>query len=298
MCGLLLINKPSGITSFGAVAKVRKLTGEKHTGHTGTLDPMASGVLPVLIGRATKLSDYLLCTDKSYTATIKLGVSTDTLDITGNVTDEKNVSVTNKEIDAVLKRFTGEIEQVPPMFSAIKKDGVRLYRLARKGENVELPPRKINIFSLSRVSDIDENFEFKISCTVSKGTYIRALCRDIGAALSVPATLSGLCRTETAGFRLDECVLLNELTQENIEKFILPSSRAVDNFRFVKVSRAQAVRFSNGGALDFDRLPRVGFTEGEIIRVYLEDEFLGLAVADTAAGRLVFKCIISDMKGE
>ena len=184
------------------------------------------------------------------------------------------------------------------MFSAIKKDGVRLYRLARKGENVELPPRKINIFSLSRVSDIDENFEFKISCTVSKGTYIRALCRDIGAALSVPATLSGLCRTETAGFRLDECVLLNELTQENIEKFILPSSRAVDNFRFVKVSRAQAVRFSNGGALDFDRLPRVGFTEGEIIRVYLEDEFLGLAVADTAAGRLVFKCIISDMKGE
>ena len=298
MCGLLLINKPSGITSFGAVARIRKLTGEKHIGHTGTLDPMASGVLPVLIGRATKLSDYLLCTDKSYTATIRLGVSTDTLDITGEVTEQGSVSVTNSQIDAVLKDFTGEISQVPPMFSAIKKDGVRLYRLARKGESIDLPARKITVFSLSRISDIDENNEFEISCTVSKGTSIRALCRDIGAALCVPATLSKLCRTKTAGFGIDKCVPLDELTAENIESFILPASKAAESFRKVKVTRAQAIRFSNGGALDFERLPRMNFCAGEIVRIYFEDEFLGLASADTERGRFTLKCIINEMKGE
>ena len=298
MCGLLLINKPSGITSFAAVAKVRKLTGEKHTGHTGTLDPMASGVLPVLVGRATKLSDYLLCTDKSYTATLKLGVSTDTLDITGNVTDEKPVSVTNAQIDEVLKSFLGETEQVPPMFSAIKKDGVRLYSLARKGQTVDLPPRKITVFSLSRQSDIDENNEFCLSCTVSKGTYIRALCRDIGAILGVPATLSRLCRTKTAGFSIDGCVPLDSLNEENIKDFILPADRALQNFKEIKVTKPQALRFSNGGALDLDRLPRIGFLPGETVRVYGDGLFLGLAETDTAAGQLKVKCIINLPKGE
>ncbi|MBO7519425.1 MAG: tRNA pseudouridine(55) synthase TruB [Clostridia bacterium] len=298
MCGLLLLNKPSGITSFAAVAKVRRLTGEKHTGHTGTLDPMASGVLPVLIGRATKLSDYLLCTDKSYTAKIKLGVLTDTLDITGNVTEEKPVSVTNKEIDSVLESFTGEISQIPPMFSAIKKDGVRLYRLARKGESIELAPRKITVFSLSRTSDIDENFEFDISCTVSKGTYIRALCRDIGSALGVPATLTSLCRTKTAGFDIEECVSLDELNEDNISGFILPASRAAKRFRPVNVTRPQAVRFSNGGALNLDRLPKQEFLSGEIVRVCLKDSFLGLATANLDTHQLTFKCIINEVKGE
>ena len=298
MCGLLLVNKPSGITSFGAVAVLRRLTGEKHVGHTGTLDPMASGVLPVLIGRATKLSEYLLCTDKSYTATVKLGVSTDTLDITGNVTERKKVSVTNGEIDRALAGFLGETEQIPPMFSAIKKDGVRLYNLARKGESVELMPRKITVFSLCRTSDIDENLEFKISCTVSKGTYIRALCRDIGAALNVPATLSELCRTKTAGFDIGECVRLDDLNQENLNNFILPADKALKDMREIKVTRPQAVRFSNGGALDFERLPRIGFESGEIVRVYFENEFLGLAAADTKARSLTFKCLINGVKGE
>lgn len=298
MCGLLLLNKPAGITSFGAVAKVRKLTGEKHVGHTGTLDPMASGVLPVLIGRATKLSDYLICADKSYTATVKLGVSTDTLDITGNITEKKTASVTNAEIDEILSGFVGETEQIPPVFSAIKKNGVRLYSLARKGESVELKPRKINIFSLSRISDIDENSEFRMTCKVSKGTYIRALCRDIGAALGVPATLSGLCRTETAGFDITGCVSLETLNAENIGSFILPASKAAEKFRPVRVTRPQAIRFSNGGALDFDRLPRMNFLPDEIVGIFLEDDFLGLAAADTSAGKLKFNCIINEVKGE
>lgn len=298
MCGLLLVNKPSGITSFGAVSRLKKLTGEKRIGHTGTLDPMASGVLPVLIGRATKLCDYLICADKSYTATVKLGVSTDTLDITGNIFESKTVTVTNEEIDRVLSRFSGETEQVPPMFSAIKKDGVRLYKLARGGRNVELPPRKITVFSIERLSGIDKSSEFKISCTVSKGTYIRALCRDIGAALGVPATLSALCRTKTAGFCIDECVSLDDLNEENVKDYILPADKAVTNMREVKVTRPQAVRFSNGGELDFERLPRIGFSPDETVKVYFEDEFLGLAAADTDAGRLIFKCLINDVKGE
>ncbi|MBR6902865.1 MAG: tRNA pseudouridine(55) synthase TruB, partial [Clostridia bacterium] len=190
MCGLLLVNKPAGITSFGAVGKIRKLTGEKHIGHTGTLDPMATGVLPVLLGRATKLSDYVLAADKSYTAKIKLGIKTDTLDITGKVLCESPVSVTEEQIDNILGQFEGEISQVPPMFSAIKKDGVRLYSLARQGKTAEIEPRKIIVFSLKRESNIDENNEFFISCKVSKGTYIRALARDIGEGLGTSAVLT------------------------------------------------------------------------------------------------------------
>ncbi|MBO4733187.1 MAG: tRNA pseudouridine(55) synthase TruB [Clostridia bacterium] len=298
MCGLLLINKPAEITSFGAVAKIRKLTGEKHIGHAGTLDPMASGVLPVLLGRATKLCGRMLCADKTYKATVRLGVLTDTLDITGRVLESKPVSVTNSMIDEALSGFLGETYQVPPMFSAIKKDGVRLYRLARQGKTVDLPSRKVTVFSISRTSDINENFEFDFTCTVSKGTYIRALSRDIGNALGTPATLTALCRTETAGFKIDECVELGKLNLENVNSYILPASRAVEGFRKVAVTRPQAIRFSNGGALSFDRLPEKDYLSGETVGIYLCDEFIGLATADDAGGQLKFDCLINDLKGE
>ena len=298
MCGLLLINKPSGITSFGVVAKIRKLTGEKHVGHTGTLDPMATGVLPVLVGRATKLCDYMLCADKSYFAEIRLGVETDTFDITGNVTRQSPVSVTEADIDRVLSSFQGETDQVPPMFSAIKKDGVRLYRLARKGGSVSIPARRINVFSIKRESELDSSFRFSFSCKVSKGTYIRALCRDIGAALGTPAVLTSLCRTATSGFDLSSCISLDELNSENINGYLLPASRAVSELRGIGVTKAQALRFSNGGSLSFERLPGVNFLPGETVRVNSGDEFLGLAVADTDAGELKFRCIIGDVKGD
>ena len=295
MCGLIPVIKPQGITSFGAVAKIRKLTGEKHIGHTGTLDPMATGVLPVLIGRATKLSDYMLASDKEYKARVKLGVVTDTLDITGNVLSYSPVSVTNEEIDSVLNSFLGSNSQIPPMFSALKKDGVRLYSLAQQGKNAEIAPRNITVFRVNRESDIDANNEFAVSFRVSKGTYIRALARDIGEKLGTGATLTALCRTSTAGFSIDECVPLDMLNSENISDYILPASRAVQNFKKVSVTNAQAFRFSNGGSLDFDRLKDNDFLDGETVRIYVSDEFLGLARADNGQKALKFLTIINSI---
>lgn len=293
MCGLLLINKPSGITSFGAVGKIRKLTGEKHIGHTGTLDPMATGVLPVLLGRATKLSDYMLSADKSYTAKIKLGIKTDTLDITGKVLCESPVSVTDAQIDSVLSQFHGEIDQIPPMFSAIKKDGVRLYSLARQGKTAEIKPRKITVFSIKRESCIDKDNEFYISCKVSKGTYIRALARDIGESLGTSAVLTELKRTSTAGFDIKDCVDLDKLTEDNINDYILPASRAVWSFDTVSVTKAQAFRFSNGGSLDIGRLPHKDYKDSELVKILFNGEFLGLAKADSKLSALRFICIIN-----
>ena len=281
MCGLLLINKPEGITSFGVVGRIKRLTGERRIGHTGTLDPMATGVLPVLIGRAAKLSDYLICADKSYTAKIRLGITTDTLDITGKILSEKSVSVTSGEVDNALKSFLGESAQIPPMVSAIKKDGVRLYSLARQGKTVDVPPRQITVFSILRQSDIDENAEFTVDFSVSKGTYIRSLVRDIGEKLGTGAVLTSLVRTKTAGFNINECVELEKLTEDNISDYILPAEKAVSALSGVNVTRAQAFRFSNGGSLSFERLKSLEFSEGEIVRIKFENEFLGLARADT-----------------
>jgi len=146
MQGLILLDKPQGITSFGAVSAVKRVAGEKRVGHTGTLDPMATGVLPVLIGRATALSSLMLDADKRYTAKVKLGITTDTDDITGEIISQSKVDITEEELKAALEAFTGKIEQVPPMYSALKKDGVRLYKLARDGEKVDIPARSIEIF--------------------------------------------------------------------------------------------------------------------------------------------------------
>ena len=179
------------------------------------------------------------------------------------------------------------------MFSAIKKDGVRLYSIARRGGSVEIPPRKITVFSVKRESDIDENNEFSFSCTVSKGTYIRALVRDIGERLGVPAVLTELVRTKTAGFDISDCVPLDALDKDNITGYILPASRAADGFTSVNVTAAQAFRFSNGGSLSFDRLPRKNYKSGETVSVYHNSEFLGLALADTQNSALKFCCIIN-----
>lgn len=296
MCGLLLINKPAGITSYGAVSRIKKLTGERHVGHTGTLDPMATGVLPVLIGRATKLSDYILCADKCYTAVVRLGVTTDTLDITGNVLSTSAVGVTNSDIDSALGKFTGVIEQTPPMFSAIKKDGVRLYKLAREGRKADIPSRRVEVFSINRESDPDENFEFTVSCRVSKGTYIRSLVRDIGELLGTGATLSALTRTETAGFVIEDCVSLEELSEDNVKDFILPASRALGNVDTVYVTDAQAVRFSNGGNLYINRTSGKEPEDGETVKVNLKDRFLGLAQA--TGGTLKVKCLVDPVEKE
>lgn len=280
MFGLLLLNKPEGITSFGAVARIKRLSGEKRVGHTGTLDPMATGVLPILIGRATVLSQYVTDAEKSYSATIKLGITTDSCDITGNVLTTSSVNVTQTEISEVLNSFVGLQQQTPPMFSAIKQNGVRMYELARRGETVDIPSRKITVYSIEQTSTLNKNFEFDFSATVSKGTYIRSLCRDIGEKLGCGATLTKLNRTKTAGFSIEQCVNLDELTPENICDYILPCDIAVDYMPALEVSEKQAVRFSNGGELYLDRIKFPKFEDGSLYRVYFNKKFLGLGCAD------------------
>ncbi len=292
MLGLLLINKPEGITSFGVVARIKRLTGEKRVGHTGTLDPMATGVLPVLIGRGTVLCSHLLSADKSYRARVQLGVMTDTLDITGKVLKTNTVTCSNEQILNVLEDFKGKQNQVPPMYSAIKKDGVRMYELARKGESAQIAPREIEVFSLTQTAPLDESGEFELETRVSKGTYIRSLVRDIGERLGYGATLSALTRTETAGFGIGECVELDKLTADNISDYILPCDRAVSHLPSVNITEKQAVRFSNGGQLDLERLKIKDYSNGQLYRVYSGEKFLGLGEIDTENKRLNIACLI------
>ena len=292
MLGFLLLDKSQGITSFGAVSQIKRLTREKRVGHTGTLDPMATGVLPILIGKATVLSQYLIDADKGYSATVKLGISTDSCDITGQVISSCDVKISDFDVENVLQSFLGKQMQTPPMYSAIKQNGVRMYELARKGEVVDIPAREIEVFSLDKTSKINEQNEFDIDCLVSKGTYIRSLCRDIGAKLGCGATLTRLCRTKTAMFPLEKCVKLDDLTAENIGDYILPCDLAVDYMPSIQVSEKQAIRFCNGGQLSLDRIKYDKFTDGDIYRVYYCDKFLGLGLADIKENILKIECLV------
>lgn len=293
MQGLILLDKPKDITSFGAVAKIKRTASEKRVGHTGTLDPMATGVLPVLLGRATALSSLLLDADKRYTAKVKLGVTTDTEDITGNIISENKVDVTNEQLNIALCAFRGKIMQKPPMYSAVKKNGVRLYKLAREGKTAEVEPREIEIFFIDLISPLDCDNVFEIDVHVSKGTYIRSLARDIGEFLGCGACLTELKRTYTGGFSLEACVPLDRLNKENISEYIISEEMAVAYLREVSVTEKQAVRFCNGGQLDLDRLKIKDLTDGELVRVKLNDKFLGVGIAGLEKNQLAIKCIIN-----
>lgn len=290
MQGLLLINKPKDITSFGVVAKIKWLLHTKRVGHTGTLDPMATGVLPIFVGRSTVLCSHILDADKEYIATVKLGITTDTLDITGNVISQKECSVSREKLLEILNGFLGEQLQVPPMYSALKKDGVRLYDLAREGKEIEREPRKIKIFELELLSYSDDEFKIRVLC--SKGTYIRSLADDIGKALGTGAVLTALQRTKTAGFKIEECVELDSLTPENINEFIKTPELAVLYYPEINVSLKQAERFSNGGELALERLYfSKEYLNGEIYRVKCKERFLGLGEVDSAKSALKIKCL-------
>ena len=293
MQGLILLDKPQNITSFGAVSRIKRIANEKRVGHTGTLDPMATGVRPVLLGRATALSSLLLDADKRYTATVKLGITTDTEDITGNIISENKVDVTTEQLHKALCSFTGKIMQKPPMYSAIKKDGVRLYKLAREGKTAEIKAREIEVFSINLISPLNGDNAFEIDVHASKGTYIRSLARDIGEYLGCGACLTELRRTYTAGFSLLDCIPLDTLNEENIIEHIISEERAVSYLREVFVTEKQAFRFCNGGQLDLERLKEKNFTEGELVRVKLYNDFLGVGVADLSKNQLAIKCIIN-----
>ena len=290
--GLLLVDKPEGKTSFGAVSNVKWLVKEKRVGHTGTLDPMATGVLPIFIGRATSLSGLLIEGDKRYIATVKLGVTTDTDDITGNVLETKEVKVTERDLKLALEKFVGKQSQIPPMYSAIKKDGVRLYALAREGKTVEIEPRNIEVYSIDLISGLEDD-TFTIETYVSKGTYIRSLARDIGEFLGCGATLTALRRTYAAGFDIKDCVKLEDLTPESVSDYIISEEKAVEDFECIEVTEKQAVRFQNGGQLGFDRLKKSDFTDGQLLRVKYKDTLIGIGVADNEKSQVAIKCILN-----
>lgn len=294
MQGFLLIDKPKDLTSFSVAARIRHLTGEKRVGHSGTLDPMATGVLGIFIGRATVLSSYLLDSDKEYTAKIMLGKATDTEDITGEVIKTAEVNVNNDDIKRVLKEFTGQIKQVPPMYSAIKRNGVPLYKLAREGKEIEREPRDITIFQIDLLSELKDNC-FEISVRCSKGTYIRSLCRDIGLRLGCFATLCELRRTKTAGFSVGGAIPLENLTKENIGEFILPCSFAVPHLKEITVTENQANRFCHGGELALDRLDLNDIKNQEIIKVNYNNLLLGLGEVDLEKNVLKVKNVITNI---
>ncbi len=283
MNGVLIINKPMDFTSFDAVAVTRRASGQRKTGHCGTLDPNATGVLPVLLGVATKAQDILPNHDKEYVAELKFGLETDTLDIWGEVLREEKSTVTKVQFESILENFRGNIMQVPPMYSALKKDGKRLYDLARQGIKVEREARPVTIYSLTSESFDEENQTAKIKVACSKGTYIRSLIDDIGKALGTIAVMTSLCRTKACGFSLEEAVTMNELkslTAEEIEARLLPIERLFDTYREVSVSEAQSIRFKNGGALGLERLRSLpkDTAQSEIFRVKFQDKFLGLGI--------------------
>lgn len=292
MQGLLLINKPKDITSFKVVAAVRKKANTKKVGHTGTLDPLATGVLPILVGRATCLCPYLLNADKGYIASVKVGVVTDTLDITGTVLKESTADFNEQDLKEALIKFTGKQQQYPPVYSAIKKDGVPLYKLARKGQEIEVNPREITVHSIKLLEFNEQDKSFKIDVSCSKGTYIRSLCRDIGEFLGCGATLTDLVRTHTASFRLEQCVDLDTITEENITEYLISEELAVSHLPEIFVSEKQAIRFSNGGKLSFDRLNCV-ITDEESYRIKLGEKFIGIGYADGAKKEIRIKCLVN-----
>ncbi len=282
MNGFIYVDKPEGITSFVASAKVRRLFGIKKAGHTGTLDPMATGVLPIAIGHATRFIELIPSHDKAYRAKFILGKTTDTLDITGAVTGEYEVNCTKEDVENALADFRGEIEQIPPMYSAIKKDGVRLYDLARQGIEIERESRKVTIYSLELLGYCQDTAEYEIDCECSSGTYIRTLIADVGEKLGCGATMTALRRTKANGVTIDKCYTFEKLEKLRDEGNIENAVNSVDSlvvYDKIKVTGAQAKRFANGGELDCNRFG--GKKEPGLYRVYSqEDEFLGIGEID------------------
>ena len=238
--GIIVINKPQDWTSMDVCAKLRGVFHEKRVGHAGTLDPMATGVLPVFVGQATKAVSFAEDGKKEYRASLRLGVVTDTQDIWGTVLREAAVSVSESDLRAVLPRFTGEIEQVPPMYSAVKVQGKKLYELARKGVEVERKPRRITIYELELLSQIEPG-DWGLRVVCSKGTYIRTLCHDIGAALGCGGCMSALTRTMAAGFTIDEAVTLDD-AQERGDKLLRPVDSLFRQYPAYRIDYAEAER--------------------------------------------------------
>lgn len=290
MTGILCIDKPAGVTSFGVVAAVRRLCSEKKVGHAGTLDPMATGVLPVFLGRATRAAELLPCHDKAYLASFRPGITTDTGDITGSVLHTAPVSLTREQVEKAVAACKGEQQQLPPMYSAVRVGGKHLYELARQGKEVERAPRSITVYDIALLKDPDANTDYQISVRCSKGTYIRTLCEQIGERLGCGATMTALRRTMAAGFTLADCVTLDEalvLAEEGrLAERVRGLETAFLSLPAVTITPAQAVRFANGGELFLTRLEGYAGQAGACRVKGRDGAFLGLGKADPEAGEL------------
>lgn len=284
MNGIMIIDKPEGFTSFDAVAVARRCTGERKIGHTGTLDPMATGVLPLLIGRAAKAADLLPDTSKTYKADFQLGQKTDTADRTGTLLCEKESHITTEEIKAVLPRFLGEIQQVPPMYSAVSVGGKRLYSLARQGIEVERAARPAQIDGLKLLAFDEDRQTGRLQIACGKGTYIRTLIEDIASSLDNYGVMTALRRTAACGFDEKDAVPLEQLKEAakegTIAELLRPTELLFEDLSAVQLSSAQTVRFQNGGALDAKRLKtKTPFADGEKLRVYSAEQiFLAIGL--------------------
>ena len=291
MDGILVMNKEKGCTSHDVVHQVKKLFGKK-VGHTGTLDPNATGVLPVLIGKGTELSQFLINHDKKYVATLKLGVKTDTADVEGNVIEEKEVdedALDNRNVEIVLKRLIGKQRQVPPMYSAIKVNGKKLYEYARSGKSVNIPEREIEIYDLKLldISNDEKLLTFEIYC--SKGTYVRSICEKIAESLGTVGYMKELKRTMVGDFRIDDAITIQEL-KDNFTNadFINKKLISIEDFfkqkENVILNEKQLNLFLNGVMIGEDY-------NGDFAKIYNQNHsFIGIAIC--VDGKLKRKIII------
>lgn len=280
MNGILCVNKPSGWTSFDVVAKVRGMARTKKVGHAGTLDPMATGILPLFFGTATKACDVMPNDNKGYIATFRFGMTTDTLDITGNVQSQTESHITETQLRALLPSFLGEIDQIPPMFSAVQVNGRRLYDIARSGAEVERKARRVNILKLKLLEFSEEEQTATVEVLCSKGTYIRTLCSDIGEKLGVGATLTALNRHIVGNFTLDDCYTMEQLQAFTdagvLDEKALPVEKVFEQLPKIKLNEVQSIKFRNGVKLDLNRV-RYKNVDG-LHKVFdQQNQFMGLA---------------------
>ena len=286
MNGVLNIFKPKGMSSFDAVRVVKKVAGTGKVGHTGTLDPEATGVLPICIGKATKIIDYIMDSEKVYEVTLKLGIRTTTYDLEGEVLEEIDPShLTEEEILNAINSFKGEYSQIPPMYSALKQNGVRLYELARKGIEVERKGRLVNIYNLEDIKINNPYISMKVTC--SKGTYIRSLCYDIGEKLGVFATMMQLNRVKTSVFSQEKSININELTKENINDYILSMEEALEKYDKIVVNKKYVKLLVNGVRVADGRFTKDKVINNKLYRVYDdENNFIGLGERNDAGFKI------------
>ena len=273
MNGVIIVNKQKGYTSHDIVAKVKKITGEK-VGHTGTLDPLATGVLPLLIGKGTLCSKYLMNHDKTYKVLLKLGIKKSTGDEEGDIIQEETVHenlLEDKKVKNVLESFLGEQEQIPPIYSAIKINGKKLYEYARKGQKVEIQSRKITIYDIKLLKINKESCEIQFEVSCSKGTYIRSLCEDIAKKIGTVGYMKELQRTRVGTFTIAQSILVEDFNEENVQEYIITVEKLFKDFPSIELNARKLQLFLNGVKLSLD-------LQDGIYKIYSNQQFIGIGV--------------------